>query len=126
MRVRRILLFILLLGGWVQSASACPEAHAVPTAAWKATGIAVSAVYDDFAVVGGEHRCEHPSTIQDTPSMVPRSGKSLRALYEVGPGAFLSPPNPESVASTARNRAAGFLARPSGRPPYLLVSRLRQ
>lgn len=121
--VRRILFFILLLGTWVQSASACQQAHAAPTLAHKAMEIAVP---EDFAAIGGEHRCECPAAIQNTRSAVSESNKSLRVSCAAGAGVLLNQSNPPSVALAERNRASSFLARPSGRPPYLLVSHLRQ
>jgi hypothetical protein len=126
MMVTRILFFILLFGIWGQAASTCPEAHVAPAAAQKAIEIAASAVSEDFAAIGGGHHCECPATIQNAQSVVSESSKFLLVSHVEGAGALLNSSNPPSVAPAERNRASSFLARPSGRPPYLLVSRLRQ
>jgi hypothetical protein len=126
MVIRRVLFFVVLLGTWVQSASACPEAHVAPALAQKVMEFNVFAVFEDFTAIGGEHRCECPATIQNAQSVVSESGKPSLASYVGCPGAFPNPSNPNSVALAERNRASSSIARPSGRPPYLLVSRLRQ
>jgi hypothetical protein len=126
MVIRQILFFVVLLGAWVQSASACPEAHVAPAPAQKVMEFTVSAVFENFAAIGGEHRCECRATIQNAQSVVSESGKSLLASYARGSGAFPNPSILNSIALAERNRASSSIARPSGRPPYLLVSRLRQ
>jgi hypothetical protein len=126
MILRRILFFALLLGAWVQSASACAETHGAPAPAQKAIEMAVPAVSEEFAVIGGEHRCECPVMVQDLQSAVSESSKYLLASYVEGSSAFLNSPNPASVALAMRTRASSFIARRSGQPPYLLAPRLRQ
>jgi hypothetical protein len=126
MIIRCILFLVVLLGTWLQSASACPEAHVAAAPAQKAMEIAASVVSGDFAVIGGEHRCECPTAIQNAQSAVSESSKSLLVSTVEGGGAFLNPSNPNSVALAECTRASSFIARPSGRPPYLLVSHLRQ
>lgn len=118
--------FVFLLGTWVQSTGACPEAYVAPAPAQKAIPIAVSAVSGDFAAIEGDHRCECSATMQDAQSIVSNSAKSLLSSYAGGSSVFLNPLNPPSVAPAERDRATSFLARPSGRPPYLLLSHLRQ
>lgn len=112
-----------LLGIWGQAASACPEAHANSAAAQPAIEITVF-VPEGFVAVGGEHRCECPATIQNAQALVSGSDKSLLASYVAAAGSLLNPSNPSSLTLAERSRASDFIARPSGRPPFLLVSRL--
>ena len=126
MIVRRILFFVLLLGTWAQAAGACLEAHAVPAPAQNPMALAAPAVSEEFAVIGGEHRCECPAMEQDAQSAVSGSGKSLLASYVEGVGVFLNSSNPASVTLAEGSRASSFIARPSALPPHLFVSRLRQ
>jgi len=126
MTVRRILFLAFLLGTWGHAAGACPEAHIALAPAQKVMEITAPAVSEDFAAIGGEHRCECSATVQNAQSVISESGKSLLAPSVEGVGVFLNPSNPRSIALAERNRASSFIARPFGRPPYLLVSRLRQ
>lgn len=126
MIVRRILFFAFLLGTWAQATGACVDAHFPPTLAQNPMGFAAPAISEDFAVIGGEHRCECPATGQDAQSAVSGSSKSLLASYVEGAGVLLNSSNPASVAPAVRTRASSYIARSSGRPPYLLVSHLRQ
>jgi hypothetical protein len=126
MIVRRILFFAFLLGAWIQSASACTEAHVLSAAAQQAMEIAVPVVTEDFAIIGCEHRCECSAAMQSAQSAVPESGKSLLASYVEGASAFLISSNPDFVALALRTRASSYIARRSAQPPYLLVPRLRQ
>lgn len=123
--VKQILFFAFLLGIWGQATSACPEAHVALAAPQEAMEITVSASMD-FAIAGGERRCECPTDLQGVQPFVSESDKSFLAPYLGEGGAFLSPSNPNSVALAERSRAFSFIARPSGRPLYLFVSRLRQ
>ena len=125
MITRRILFFLLLLGIWGQAASACPEAHFAPAASRVGFEIAVSVNSEDFAGIAGEHRCECPAMVQNAQAALSESAKSLLVPYVKGSGAFLNPPNPRLAALAERNRATGSTTRPSGRPWYLFVSRLR-
>ena len=126
MIVRRILFFVFLLGTWAQAAGACTEAHAAPVLAQKAMEIAVPAVSEDFAVIGGEHRCECPAMVQNVQSTVSESSKFVLASYAEGAGVPPNSSNPDSLALAVRTRASSFIARRSGQPPYLLAFRLRQ
>jgi hypothetical protein len=126
MILRRILFFAFLLGAWVQSASACPETHVAPAPAQNAMEIAFPAASEDFAVIGGEHRCECPVMAQNLQSAVSESSKHLLASYVEGSSAFLSSSNPASVALAVHTRVLSFVARRTGQPPYLLALRLRQ
>ena len=124
MLVKRILFFLVLLGTWAQAAGACPEAHGAP-AVQAVMEITVSAP-EDIVTAGGRHRCECPATFQSGQALVSESEKSFFASHVAGAGAFPNSSIPNSVTLAERSRVASFLARPSGRPPYLLVSRLRQ
>ena len=127
MLVKRVLLFIFfLLGIWVQSASACTDAHVALAPAQKAFGIAVPAVSEDFVVIGSEQRCECPAMAQNAQSAVSESSKSPVLSYTEGADAFPYPSNPDSVEFAVHARASSFNARRSAQPPYLLVPRLRQ
>jgi hypothetical protein len=127
MTVRRILLIVFLLGIWGQAAaSVCPEAHVAVAPAQKALEIAVPAVAEEFATIGGEHRCGCPARIQDAHAAVSESGKSLFVSYVEGADAFPNSSNPDSIALAVHASASSFIARHSGQPPYLLASRLRQ
>jgi hypothetical protein len=123
MTVRCILLFLLLLGIWGQAASACPEPHVTSAAAQPAIEITVS-VLDGYMAGDREQRCECPATIQDAQALVSESNKSLLESYAAGAGSFLNPLSLNSEALAARSRASAVIARSSGRPPYLFVSRL--
>ena len=126
MIVRRILFFAFLLGAWIQSASACTEAHVPSAAARQAMEIAVPVVTEDFAIIGGEHRCECPAMVQNAQSAVSESSKFLLASYVEGASASLHSSNPASVALAVYSRASSFIAHRSVQPPYLLIPRLRQ
>lgn len=125
MILKRILFFFFLLGIWGQAASACPEAHVASAAAWAAMEITVSAS-EDFVATGGEHRCECPATVQNAKALVSESDRFLLASYVAGAGALLNLSNPRSIALAERNRESSYISRPFGRPPYLLLSHLRQ
>lgn len=124
--VKQILFFAFLLGIWGQATSACPEAPVASAAPRAAMEIAVSASEDLATAAGGERRCECPTGLQGVQPFVSESDKSFLAPYLGEGGAFLSPSNPNSVALAERSRSSSFIARPSGRPLYLFVSRLRQ
>ena len=125
MLVRRILFFVFLLGTWAQAAGACTEAHAAPAPAQEAMQIAVPAVSEDFAVIGGEHRCDCPAIAQNVEATVSESSKYLLASYMEGCNAFPNSSNPASVALAVHSRASGFIARRSGQLPHLLALPLR-
>ena len=121
---RSILSIGVLLGAWAQSASACTETHVAQ--ARNAMEITSSPASEGVEAIGGEHRCECPTALQGVQPFVSDSGKSFLAPYVGEGGAFLNPSNPNSAALAERSRASSFFARLSGRPPYLLVSHLRQ
>ncbi len=126
MIVRRILFFAFLLATWAQAAGACLEENGAPTPAQIPMEFAAPAASEDFAAIGGEHRCECPAASLSDQSAVSGSSKSLLASYAEGAGVLLNSSNPASVTLAVRTRASSYIARSFGRPPYLLVSRLRQ
>lgn len=125
MIARRIVFFVFLLGVWGQATSACPEAHVASVAAHAAMEITVFPP-EDFTAAGGEQRCECPAAIRSAQALVSETDKSLLTSLAQGTDAFLNSSNPNSVTLSERSRASGLIARPSGRPPYLLLPRLRQ
>ncbi len=126
MIVRRILLFVFLLGIWAQAASACPEEHVAPALAQQQTEIAVQAVSEDLAVIGARHCCECPAIVQNVQSTISEPGKFLLASCAEGAGVLLNPSYPELATLAVRTRASSYIVRHSAQPPYLLAPRLRQ
>ncbi len=126
MIVRRILFIVFLLGVWVQSANACPESLGSHEQGHAAAGVLVPAVAGDFAVIGGEQRCECPASMQSMQSAVSEYGKSLLAFNGADAGSVLHRASPDSMLLAMHVRAESFLARRAALPLSLPVSRLRQ
>jgi len=126
MIVRRILFIVILLGVWAQTAYACPEALGSHEQGRAAEDVVIPVVAGDFAVIGGEQRCECPASIQSMESAVSESGRSLLVSSGADPGPVLHRASPGSMLLAMHDRAESFLARRAAQPLSLPVFRLRQ